>query len=273
MSKTIIVTGASGGIGKEIARALAADGAKVVLAVRDRARGEAARNDIAATTKNPRVTVRELDVADIGSIRRFADEWSEPLDVLVNNAGAWFSDRRVSPDGHELTLATNVIGPFLLTELLLPSLRAARGRVVNVVSGLAANYDATDLQFSRRKYDGFKSYAQSKAALRMLTRGLAEREREITVNCAAPGFVRTEFNRNASGFVATTINVMARLFGADPAKGAKTPVWVATAPELAGVTGKYFDDAKEKDGKFPSLDAIAELEAYCREVTSLRRAA
>jgi NAD(P)-dependent dehydrogenase (short-subunit alcohol dehydrogenase family) len=212
-----------------------------------------------------------LDVSSQASIRAFVERLDvERLDILVNNAGAWFSDRKESVDGYELTFATNVLGPHLLTKLLLPKLR---GRVVNIVSGLAANYDASDLMFDTRKYDGFKVYAQSKQALRMLTWGLAARldGKGVTVNAAAPGFVKTDFNQNAHGFTASMINLMVKMFGVTPAKGAETPLWVATAPELEGVTGKYFDGKKEKEGKFREPDPIAELERACDELSATRR--
>src|SRR5207237_4455590 len=125
------------------------------------------------------------------------------------HGGGWVSGRREGGDGLELTLATNVLGPHLLTKLLAPRLK---GRIVNIVSGLAANYEADDLMFERRKYDGFKAYAQAKAALRMLTWGQAARLQAsgITANAAAPGFVRTDFNQNAHGFVPSMINFMAK---------------------------------------------------------------
>jgi NAD(P)-dependent dehydrogenase (short-subunit alcohol dehydrogenase family) len=267
--KTAIVTGATGGIGKEIARGLARLGASVVIGARDAETGKAAAGEIVADTANTSVVVQTVDVAHGQSIRAFVKEFEaafDRLDILVNNAGVWLTDRRTSPDGHELTFATNVLGPHLLSSLLLPRLRASgAARIVNVVSGLASNYDAEDLDFARRKYDGFKAYAQSKQALRMLTWGLADRldGTGVTVNAAAPGFVRTGFNRHAHGFTATMINIFARLFAVSPAKGADTPLWVATAPELAGVTGRYFDKRREHDGKFREPAAIVDLERRC----------
>jgi len=271
--KTALVTGATGGIGKEIARGLAKAGGRVIIGARNADKGAAVREEIVKDAAGAQVEVRRLDVSSQASIRAFVERFDvEQLDILVNNAGAWFSDRRQSVDGYELTFATNVLGPHLLTKLLLPKLR---GRIVNIVSGLAANYDAGDLMFDTRKYDGFKVYAQSKQALRMLTWGLAARldGKGVTVNAAAPGFVKTDFNQNAHGFTASMINVMVKMFGATPAKGADTPLWVATAPELDGVTGKYFDGRKEKDGKFREPNAIADLEKRCDEMVAGPRAA
>mgnify|MGYP003693965451 CR=1 FL=1 len=118
-------------------------------------------------------------MAEQASVQAFAAAFAErhpALDVLVNNAGAWFTGRRESPDGYELTFATNVLGPHLLTELLLDRMGAApRARVVNLISTISGSYDPTDLQYSRRPYDGYKAYGQSKQALTMLTIGLARR--------------------------------------------------------------------------------------------------
>jgi NAD(P)-dependent dehydrogenase (short-subunit alcohol dehydrogenase family) len=268
-----LVTGATTGIGKEIARGLARLGATVVIGARDRARGDAAVDDIAASGARGQALAMRVDLADQASIRTFAAALAERfdrLDVLVNNAGAWFTDRRESPDGHELTFATNVLGPFLLTELLLDRLHAAgRARVVNVVSSIAAHYDESDLAWSRRPYSGFKVYAQSKQALRMLTWGLAARAQGtgVTANAGAPGFVRTEFNRHAKGFMGAMIGLSARVMATSPQRGADTLLWLAAAPELDGVTGKYFERRAEKDGKFRATGPIAELERICREWT------
>ena len=232
--KVAVVTGATGGIGKEIARGLVRLGCNVVIGARDARRGEAARVELGAAGDGG-VSVLPLDVSDQSSVRSFATELrrvlrsgiGQGLDVLVNNAGAWFTDHRRSSDGLELTLATNVLGPHLLTELLLDDLRAAgSARVVNVVSAITGDYDPTDLQFTTRRYDGYKAYAQSKQALTMLTWGLATRMagQGVSANTAEPGFVRTAFNANAHGPRATMINVMARLFAVPAAKGADTPL-------------------------------------------------
>lgn len=270
-----VVTGATSGIGKQIARGLARLGAHVVIGARDAGRGAAAQAELGAEAPRPdAVSVLPVDVSDQASVRSFAAAFADrhaSLDVLVNNAGAWFTDRVETPDGLELTFATNVIGPYLLTQLLEPQLRAAgHARVVNVVSSIAGDYDATDLQFATRPYDGFKAYSQSKQALRMLTYGFAEQfaGSGVTVNAAAPGFVRTEFNRNARGARAVMINLSARLFASSPAKGADTPLWAATAPELHDVTGAYLTGRSQKDGGFHDVDAIADLQRRCEGLTA-----
>jgi NAD(P)-dependent dehydrogenase (short-subunit alcohol dehydrogenase family) len=269
--KTVIVTGGAGGIGKEIARGLAKKGAKVVLAVRNAERGEAARAEL---SKDGDVSVMTLDAASQASIRKFAAGFKakhDSLHVLVNNAGAWFTEAKQSPDGIELTWATNVLGPYLLTEELADILKkSAPARVVNIVSAFASDYDATDVEFKRRKYDGFKVYGASKQALRMITWFQAKSfdGTRVTANGAAPGFVKTDFNQNARGFMATMINLSSMLFAVSPAKGATTPIWVASAAELEKETAKFFDGMKEKDGKFRDEKALSELEKICRDMTS-----
>jgi NAD(P)-dependent dehydrogenase (short-subunit alcohol dehydrogenase family) len=265
--KVAVVTGATTGIGKEIARGLVGLGAHVVIGARDPSRGEAAQAELGRDA----VSVLPLDVAEPASVRTFCAalvEQHPALDILVNNAGAWFTSRTETAGGLEKTFATNVAGPYLLTSLLGDALgRRGSARVVNVVSSIAGNYDATDLQFSTRPYQGFAAYAQSKQALRMLTEEFAQRfaGTGVTVNSAAPGFVRTEFNRNARGAQVAMINLSVRLFGRSPARGADTPLWVAAAPELRETTGKYFVDRKVKDSGFHDLDAQADLARRCAE--------
>lgn len=268
--KVALVTGATGGIGKEIARGLARLGATVIVGARDPGKGERVRDEIAKDAKRASdVSTRVVDVASLASIRSFATDLPRThpaLHVLVNNAGAWFTDRRESPDRHELTFATNVLGPYALTKLLTPSLKAANGaRVVNVVSELATNYDVTDLEWTRRKFDGFKVYGQSKQALRMLTWHFASALAAdgVMVNGAAPGFVQTDFNQNASGFVASMIGFFSRFMAVSPAEGADAPLWVAASSECASMTAKYIDGRKEKDGKFREPGPIAELVKAC----------
>ncbi|APR87824.1 Putative oxidoreductase [Minicystis rosea] len=275
--KLVVVTGATSGIGKEIARGLAKKGATVILGVRDEAKARGVRDEIAKDVGNENVSVMLLDVAQQSSIRDFAKAFRakhDRLDVLFNNAGAWFSHRRESPDGIELTWATNVIGPYLLVkELEQPLRKAAPSRVVNMASSLATDYDPNDVEFRRRKYDGFKVYGQSKLAVRMLTWWQAKRFEGtgITVNAVAPGFVRTDFLQNAEGFMATMIKLSAPLFAVTPEKGAETPIWVATAPELENATSRYYDAMKEKESKF--RDGLDELARICERMTSKTEAA
>jgi NAD(P)-dependent dehydrogenase (short-subunit alcohol dehydrogenase family) len=278
--RVALVTGATSGIGTEIARGLARLDATVVLTSRDPARGEEVRAELAPfAPARDSVAVMRLDVVDVASVRSFVATFGERygrLDVLVNNAGAWYSDRRESVDGIELTFATNVVGPYLLTELLSPLLRAAgRARVVNIGSSIAGNYDATDLNFTNRRYRGTQAYAQSKQAIRMVTWGQAARlaGTGVTANAVAPGFVRTGLNRNAHGAQVAFINMSARLFAVSPARGADTPLWAAVDPELDGVTGRYLIGRKVKDGGFADPAAVADLERRCNEMIAAARTA
>lgn len=272
--KICLVTGASAGIGQEIARGLAAAGGKVVLAVRNVQRGELARDNIVRSTGKSAVTVMQVDVALQSSIRAFAAEFKRThskLHLLVNNAAGWQTTRSTTAEGIELTWATNVLGPYLMTELLLDLLEAgAPSRVVNVASSVAGSLDLSDAQFESRKYDGFKAYMASKQALRMLTWGLAKRvePRRVTANAVNPGFVRTELNRNAGGLMGTVIPLFARLMAKTPEQGADTPIWAAISPELEGVTGRFFSDRKEHACEFNEPAAIQQVEALCQQMTS-----
>jgi NAD(P)-dependent dehydrogenase (short-subunit alcohol dehydrogenase family) len=267
--KVALVTGANAGIGKEVARGLLERGAHVIFAVRSVEKGQEAARELGGKS-----TVLQVDMSSPASIRAFAAQVTAQfpkLHMLVNNAGAWFSDRRTSPEGRELTFATNVLGVHVLSEALTPLLKAsAPSRIVNVVSAFTGSYDAGDLEFDRRGYDGFKAYQASKQAARMLTWGLSKRLEGsgVTVNAAAPGFVKTGFNRNAKGFVATMINFSAALFADSPKKAAYAVLYVAAAPELEGVTGRYYDRAKEKEGSFREEGPIADLERQCAQMAN-----
>ncbi len=205
--KTCLVTGASAGIGKAAAAELARLGARVVMAVRDPEKGERARREILGATGRADVELAIVDLASQATIRAFAAELARrfpSLDVLVNNAGVWIEPQGESPDGIELTWATNVLGYHLVTELLLPLLRRApRARIVNVASQLAGGLELDDVQFERRPYEGRAAYAQSKQADRMLTWALARRlaGTGVTANAMHPGFVATEIFGKGGGLV------------------------------------------------------------------------
>ncbi len=193
--KVIIVTGSNSGIGKETTKALAGMGATVVMAVRNRERGEMARAEIAEETGNESVSVMVCDMASRDSIKRFSDEFRsrhDRLDVLINNAGAVFAKRQLSVDGIESSMAVNYIGPFLLTRELLPLLEAsAPSRIVNVSSGLSgsAKIDFDDLQ-REKGYKGMQAYAGSKLMLTTYTLKLARR-------LGAPGSRPTWWSRGS----------------------------------------------------------------------------
>ena len=276
--KLAVVTGASSGIGKEIARGLAARGAETILACRNRAKAEAARMDILASAPGSSVAIEIVDVGRRASVRDFAKSLLARyprLDILVNNAGGWTMDRIVGSDGVEQTWMTNVVGPHLLTSLLLPALKAAgRARIVNLSSTVANGLDLSDVEWKTRKWAPMTVYAATKQANRMWTWALADQLRGsgVTANALSPGLVKTELNRDVKGPLKMFFGLMLPIMGKTPAQGADTAIWLAADPALDGVTGKFFEKRKEKDCKYRSdkvaiaklmvtLDRMAQLEA------------
>ena len=271
--RTCLVTGASAGIGRAATSALARLGARVVMAVRNPEKGEAARRQIMAATGNGAVEVMVVDVARQRSVRDFARDFAARhprLDVLVNNAGIWSEKRRESPDGIELTWATNVLGYFLLTDLLLPALLAAgRARVVNVASRLAGDLDLTDVGFERRPYSGRTAYAQSKQADRMLTWALARRLEGtgVTANAMHPGFVATEIFGKGGGVVSFLTSLYSKASARRPEEGADTVVWLAASPEVENRSGLFWMDREERRCRFRSPDEEERLWRLCARMT------
>jgi len=272
--RTCLVTGANSGIGKQTALELARMGARVVLACRSVRRGEAARREIASATGSAAVEVMEVDLADQTSIRRFGKTFLErhpALSVLVNNAGIWSTRRRLSPDGIELTWATNVLGYFLLTELLLERLQgSAPARIVNVASRRAGELDLSDVQFQRRPYSGVSAYSQSKQADRMLTWALARRLEGsgVTANALHPGMVRTAIFRKGGGPLGWIAALYSKLFGLSVAAGADTVVWLAASPAVEGMSGKFWSRRKERACRFRDPEAEEKLWRLCASMTA-----
>jgi NAD(P)-dependent dehydrogenase (short-subunit alcohol dehydrogenase family) len=236
LEKIAIVTGAARGIGIEIVRGLAREGYHVVLAVRDVEKGKAAAKDIVGSTQ-----VMRLDVADLDSVRAFASEvlGHHPLiHLLVNNAGIHTTDKRRSPQGHELTFATNHLGHFLLTDLLLNALEgAAPSRVVNLAS--EAHRGAKERDFSHADtWTGMKAYTQSKLANILFTSALARRLEGtgVTTYAAHPGSVRTGWARGRESGLFRFVTAVASPFLLSPAKGARTPLVAALAAGLPNGT-------------------------------------
>lgn len=244
--KVCLVTGATRGIGRVAAGELARMGATVLVTARDPGRGRDTAEEIRRDTGRE-VAVLEADLASQASVRRLAEEVrrrTDRLHVLLNNAGAIYTERRLSPEGHELTLALNHLGYFLLTNLLLDLLRnGAPSRVVSVASEAhrGGRIDWDDLQCERRYGSGWKAYGQSKLANILFTRELARRIQGsgVTANCLHPGVVATGFGHNNRGIFGTLVKLAAPLF-LSAAKGADTAVWLASAPEVASVSGEYF---------------------------------
>ena len=246
----VLVTGATSGIGKVTATALARQGAHVVLLARNPDKAAATQREIQAAAGHNRVDVLLADLANFGQVRRAAAEFNARyprLSVLVNNAGLIFgSQRQLSVDGMELGLATNHLGPFLLTALLWDKLRASpSARVVNVasVAHRLARPDLSDFQ-SERRYDAMRVYANTKLYNILFTQELARRMRaqgiaHVTTNVLHPGAVATNFGSSAGGWL-SRLAQLARPLMISVEKGAETSIFLASAPELASVSGGYF---------------------------------
>lgn len=248
--KTALVTGATGGIGKVTATELAKKGAKVVLTTRDRARGEAAVNELRAAAPGAQVELIEGDLSLMRDVKRVADEFKQRfdrLDLLVNNAGAIFTERGVTSEGLERTLATNHLSYFLLTRELLPLIeKSAPSRIVNVASDAhkRAKVDFDDLQ-REKSYFHFAVYGQSKLANILFTRELAKRlsGKNVTATCLHPGVVSTGFGKDTSGLFKWGLSLI-QPFLIGPEEGARTTIHLATSPEVEGHTGGYYARCK-----------------------------
>lgn len=254
--KTVIVTGANTGIGKETALSLAKHRARVILACRDMDKCLEARKDIALESRNKHIYCEECDLASQESIRDFADRINQKearLDLLINNAGVMRCKKSYTKEGIELQLGTNHMGHFLLTCLLLDKLKAsAPSRVVNVssVAHERGKINFADLN-STKDYDEGEAYAQSKLANILFTRELAERlaGSGVTCNAVHPGLVYTDIGRhmsiNKSWLAMIILHPFLWLFLKTPRQGAQTTIHAALSPDLAGVSGKYFSNMKE----------------------------
>lgn len=267
--RVCLVTGANTGHGKAVAAALAKMGATVVLGCCNSERAEAARAQLMAESGNDRISVLLLNLANQRSVRdasaQFLSE-HHALDVLVNNAGAWWADRRVSPDGTELVWATNVLGPDLLTQLLLPALRASgSGRIINVASTRAGGLDLNDVEYRRRPYSGIQAYEASKQAVRMLTWALADqlRDQPVVANALCPGFMKTELGRGAPKSFRILLMLL-RPLQSSPERGAETAVWLATSPEAAKLTNQFFVKRSPVPCKFRDPVACETLWHLCK---------
>ena len=258
--KICLITGATSGIGKATAVGLANMGASVVIVGRDRGRGEAAVSHIKEKSANASVGLMLADVSSQEEIRRLADEFKEAyprLDVLVNNAGVIRSKRITTADGLETTFAVNHLAYFLLTNLLLDRLKAgAPSRIVNVASGEQRNatIDFDDLQ-GEKGYTGAKAYSQSKLATVLFTYELARRLQGtgVTANCLHPGVVGTNLGSGVSGAFGFMVRAMTPLMKS-PAKGAETSIYLASSPEVEGLSGGYFVKKAEARSSDVSYD-------------------
>ena len=261
----VVITGASRGVGRTAALALAQKGASLSLVVRDRARGEDVASEIRAVSGAGAVDVFVADLSLMSEVRRVAGEIAAAhpiIDVLVNNAGAIFGERGLTSEGLEQTFATNHVAYFLLTRLLLPTLEAApRARVVVVASEAhrgARGVEWDDLR-RERGYRGLPVYCESKLMNILFAAELARRLEgtRVTSNSLHPGTVASNFGLDSGGFWIKLFYRWFRMFLTDEAKGARTTVHVASAPEVAEVTGKYFASCKVRTPSRAARDAEA----------------
>lgn len=250
--KICVVTGASNGIGKETARALARAGAEVVMVCRDHGKGEAVQSAILAEVPDASVDLMIADLSSQASVRQLAAQIVArypAIHVLVNNAGIAIDYHALSADGVELVLATNHLGPFLLTHLLGDALAAAApSRVVNVSSELEkrGRIHWDDLEFERTAFGAIKVYSQSKLMNVMFTYELARRwqDRGITVNCLHPGVINTGLGSGARNPILRGLFKLVQRFFKNPEKGAEGSLYLATSPEVEGKTGGFYVDKK-----------------------------
>ena len=259
--KTVLITGGTGGIGKATAIGLASMGARVGITGRDRARAEHAATAIAGDSGNPAVDVFVADMSSQTEVRRLAGEVLSAyprLDVLINNVGGFWAHRHVTADGLEHTFALNHLAPLLLTSLLLERLMAsAPARVVTVSSGAQSmgKIDFDDLM-GERKYSGQRAYNQSKLANVMFTYELARRLEGtgVTATVLHPGVTSTGFGAEDTARGWGPMIAVMRPFMKKPRQGAETSVYLASSPEVEGVTGRYFAGHKAKKSHESSYD-------------------
>lgn len=277
--KVALVTGATNGIGKVTALELAKLGAAVVLAGRNRDKSQATVDEIKERSGNPNVEALVADLSVMSEVRRLADEFKakhDRLHVLVNNAGGVFPQRRMTDDGYEMTFALNHLNYFLLTNLLLDVLKAsAPARIVNVSSDAhrAGRMRFDDLN-AEKKYGigGWTAYSQSKLANVLFTYELARRldGSGVTANVLHPGFVATGFGRSSAGLMNRVMGLLHR-FALTPEEGARTTVYLASSPEVEGISGKYFEKSKAVPSSRASYDEESQrrLWAISEQMTGL----
>jgi NAD(P)-dependent dehydrogenase (short-subunit alcohol dehydrogenase family) len=246
-----IVTGSNSGIGKQTALALAKMGATIVMVVRNKIRGEKTLKEIISQTGNKDANLMISDLSSMNSIRNFTEEFKKTysrLDVLINNAGAVFNKRQVTPEGFERTLAVNYLAPFLLTHELLNLLKnSSPSRIINLTSGLAkkGKVDLDDLQ-SEKNYAGMQVYTNAKLMLILFTYELAKRleGKRVTANVAMPGFVATNLGKNSGSLRSAILFKLVRPMQINAKKGAQTSVYLASSEQIRTVSGKCFSKKK-----------------------------
>lgn len=272
--KTALVTGANSGLGKAVATALAAEGARVLMLCRSVGRGAAARDEIIQATGNGQVELVVCDLASQADIRAAAaavHPGTEALHFLVNNAGTAFAERGLTADGVERTLAVDHLAPFLLTHLLLDLLEAAAqageaARIVNVGTKIDTAMDMSDLNWERRPYRMMAAYGEAKLGNIHFTRELARRlaGTGVTVNCVFPGVFLSNLG-GTDGAQNWALKLFAKAFGwalPKPERAAERVTWLLTADAVADVSGEYFGDRKPIPAPAQADDPAANAELW-----------
>ena len=250
--KVCLVTGATDGIGKVSARVLAEKGAKVIIVGRNPEKSATVLAELKSSSGNENIDLLMADLAVMQEVRDLAEQvisHYDRLDILLNNAGGYFAKHELTSDGLERTFALNHMSYFLLTNKLMELLKSsAPARIVNVSSD--AHY-GVDMDFENlngeQEYKAWKAYQKSKLANVLFTYELLKKvPADITVNCLHPGFVATNFGHNNGGFIGPVLKIAQRISAIDPEEGAKTSIFLCSAPEVKGVSGKYFYKCQPK---------------------------
>lgn len=249
-NKTVVITGATSGLGKISAEALAGMGASLILVGRNETRGGQTVAEIKSKTGNSNLTFLTANLSSMAEVKHLASEINtrvEKIDVLLNNAGAIFMNRQTTIDGYEMTLALNHLSPFLLTNLLMNKLIGAPAARIVTVSSMAhrfSNLDFNDLM-SQTGYSAWRVYGTSKLANILFTYQLANnlKDTPVTANTLEPGFVKTNFGRSNGGIYKIMVSI-SMILAISPEQGAKTSIYLASSPEVEGVNGKFFSNCK-----------------------------
>ncbi|CAN6987147.1 hypothetical protein IGI04_001377 [Brassica rapa subsp. trilocularis] len=263
-STTAIITGATSGIGAETARVLAKRGARLIFPARNVKAAEEAKGRIVSEFPGTEIVVMELDLSSMSSVRSFVAGFESlhlPLNLLINNAGRLAHEHAISEDGIEMTFATNYLGHFLLTNLLLKKMiqtaeeTGVQGRIVNVTSGIHGWFTGDLIEYLRLisqpkcQFDATRAYALSKLANVLHTKELSSRLQKIganvTVNCVHPGVVKTRLTRDREGLLTDLVFFLTSKLLKTVPQAAATTCYVATNPRLVNVSGKYFTDCNE----------------------------
>jgi NAD(P)-dependent dehydrogenase (short-subunit alcohol dehydrogenase family) len=268
--KTVVISGGTSGIGEVAARALAKMGARIVLVARNKSRAEATLARLGRSGPGVAHSVYFADLTRLAEMKRVAAEIANrepPIDVLINNAGALFGTRRLTEDGLEYTFALNHMSYFVVTEGLRERLLASGGaRIINTASAAhqGATLDFDDLQ-SAKSFRAMRAYGRSKLCNILFTRQLARslQDTAVTANCLHPGFVATRFADESGGLI-SRMAWLAKFFAISPAEGAQTIIYLASSPDVANVTGKYFYKCRPTTPSAPALDDRAALALWER---------